>query len=413
MSRGIKVFYASQSNALPTSTGYRLPGDPQLGDYCIVKSDIIGASPRVIQKETVEGFIETDTYQARTFKWNSLNAWEEVENFEFTDETMISNVTKIRKAHMDDYRSLIKAIQDNKLNKYGDFYYNTHNYTNSVMLWSRDTDLARIYLGDYGSDAQYLTVEFGDNRGSFSGDRVRFLYRNLATTDYVMDILGDEVRIYQNITVDGITTLKGDVTMNSNLHVLGSTDIDTDLNVDGNTTLHGTAVIDGATTIHNTLQVDLTIEADQNIGTDLSLVSRIPTGTPPLFVDSTTKVDNLQADSVDGEHVVTHSNGRIPLRDTVPGNNGNGAVGPLPNTGLNADTLDGWHYWEIEQKLPSISYNGSVYKDSANNIVGNALAVVFGGSTHYVPANSVACGCTCTCTCNCLGNCHSKCAKWG
>ncbi len=411
MSRGIKVFYASQSSALPTSTGYGLPGDPQLGDYAIVKSDIVGASPRVIQNTTVEGFLASDTYQARIFKWSG-SAWSEATNFEFTDESLISNVSKIRKAHMDDYRSLIKAIQDNKLNKYGDSYYNTHNYTNSVMAWGRDTDAAKIYLGDYGADAQYLTVEFGDNRGTFSEDRVRFLYRNLSTTDFIMDVLGDEVRIYKNLTLDGISRFKDDVTMEKNLHVMMSTDIDLDLSVDRNTTLHGTAVIDGATTIHNALQVDSTIEADQNIATDKSFISRVPTGTAPITVASTTKVTSLQADSVDGEHVVTDNNGRIPLRDLIPGANGAGTVGALPNTGLNADTLDGWHYWEIEQRLPGISYDGSVYKDSATNTVGNALAVVFGGSTYYVPSNTVACGCTCTCTCNCLGNCHSKCIKW-
>jgi len=65
---------------------------------------------------------------------------------------------------------------------------------------------------------------------------------------------------------------------------------------------------------------------------------------------------------------------------------------------------------------PQISDDGAAYYDSRTDLVGTALKVVFGGTTAYIPANSVACGCTCTCTCTCTCQCtcdcaHSKCAK--
>jgi len=62
----------------------------------------------------------------------------------------------------------------------------------------------------------------------------------------------------------------------------------------------------------------------------------------------------------------------------------------------------------------TVTYNGAAYYDSASNLVGNSLEVVFGATTKYIPSSNNTCGCTCTCTCTCTCNCaHSKCAKWG
>jgi hypothetical protein len=431
MSRGIKVFYAATIAGLPTSTGFNQPDDPQLGDYCLIKSDLNSPTPRPIDYGTVESFLASDNFQARVYVWNALEAWEETTNYTFTDEDIIANVTKIRKAHMQDIRNVIKVIQDYKLNKYGDFYYNTHDYTNAVMYWGRDTDLARIYFGDNGSDNQFLTVEFGNNRSSEAGDRVRFMYRdgNLIF-DPILDILGEQVHVYKNMLVSGTTHLVGDTLIDGNLHLVGSATFDTNLYVDKLTTLNGATLINGPTTIQNTLyvrdnatvhtnllveghqQTNGHIEADQYIATDTQLISRVASGTPPLEVASVTVVTNLNADLLDGAH-------RGDTVDLVPTNNGilqgdGNEIDPRYGTakhrvgsGLNAHMLDGYHIQDVIDQIASVTYNGTSYIDAGGHQDGLALQVKIDGTNYFVPSSSRANGvCHSSCHASCHGSCH-------
>lgn len=290
MSRGIKIFYVATSSEKPTKTGGQ-----QTGDYCIVKSDKNSSTPRAISSATANSFSTSDIFQGKEYRWSGT-AWVESENYVFTDDTILPNVTKIRKAHFDDIRSLIKAIQDKKICKYGDLYYNTHDFTNAVLSWSRNTDAAKIYFGDYGEGSQWLTLEFGKDNGS-TGDRIRFAFRNGTTFDPVFDILSDTIHALKNLTVTGTSIFEGDVTTSAKLHAVGEVTLDTTLTVEGLSTFNGkTTSNDGAL-----VRGDLTVEGG-NIETSHQFKSYIPTETPPMTVVSTTKVDNLNADMLDGHH---------------------------------------------------------------------------------------------------------------
>lgn len=87
---------------------------------------------------------------------------------------------------------------------------------------------------------------------------------------------------------------------------IGNTNPTTPLYVSGNTTIDGTFA--GTCVIgNNNISDDITIDSNQRVQTTLfvrasSFTSTIATGTPPLQVVSTTKVTNLNADYVDGQH---------------------------------------------------------------------------------------------------------------
>lgn len=275
MARGIKVFYAATTSALPSA-------DMQENDYCIIKSDEAGASPRTISGATAEAITESDIYQSKVYKYNGTS-WVAVTNFAFTDESLIANVTKVRRAHMDDFRSLIKAMQDVKASRFGDTYYNTHNFTNSVLSWGRDDDAAKLYLSDNGADSQWLTFEFGNNRA----DKIRFMYRSGATLDPVFDIEGDQL-----ISAKPVFVPTADAATN-NTQVATTAYVTTAI---GN-------LIDGAPGALNTLnEIAAALADDANysgtIVTQLGLkaplespaLTGIPTAPTPVAIDNSTAI---------------------------------------------------------------------------------------------------------------------------
>jgi hypothetical protein len=91
------------------------------------------------------------------------------------------------------------------------------------------------------------------------------------------------------------------------------------------------------------------VSATERVETPLveaeTLVSTAPTGTTPLILTSTTKVNNLNADMLDGYHA-GNASGNVPIS--------NGTI----NTNLNADLHDGYHAGNASGQVP-IS-NGTV-----------------------------------------------------
>lgn len=89
----------------------------------------------------------------------------------------------------------------------GDTFTGTHDYTGATLSWARDTDYAKIYMGDYGADNDQLTFDFGDR----PTDYIKFLGADVsgnATT--VMEIGGDTIRSWRNMTMNNnnITNIK-------------------------------------------------------------------------------------------------------------------------------------------------------------------------------------------------------------
>jgi len=104
-----------------------------------------------------------------------------------------------------------------------------------------------------------------------------------------------------------------------------------------------------------------------------TLVSTAPTGTTPLILTSTTKVNNLNADMLDGFHA-GNASGQVPI------SNGN------VNTNLNADFLDGFHAGNASGQVP-IS-NGTV---NANLIAEKAVKQTLSTVSANTTLDSNAC----------------------
>lgn len=74
----------------------------------------------------------------------------------------------------------------------------TLDLSNALLSWNKDTDCAKIYMGDYGIDQKWLTLEFGDN----DNDRVRFRYTSSSGAQVdVLDVAGTRVDIRKPLHV--------------------------------------------------------------------------------------------------------------------------------------------------------------------------------------------------------------------
>ena len=267
MARGIKIFQAVDRDSLPIAG---VDVDIQDGDICLVQSDLNNAL-RTLSNSTIEDVNDSDKYQIKYYLYKDNN-WTKVEDISFTDNTIVSNVTPIRQAHIYDLRCYIKLFKNIKANRLGDKYYNTHDYTNALMQWKNQEHLYRLYLDNTATDKQFLTFEFGTTSGSKeTADRVRFAFRNGALFQPVLDIVKDSVYIYKKLSVDGDTNIGGN------------------LDVAGNITAGG------------------------------QLISKIANGTAPIVVNSTTLVKNLNAEFLNGkslDDIIKSSS--IPVGSILP-----------------------------------------------------------------------------------------------
>ena len=131
MSREIQVSYINSETELEEIIS------PKEGDIAIEKSNA--------------GIITSDiaTHKEKNKMWQYIgNVWTEIlsresydpsNNLEkkakFSDEELIQNVSKIRKAHMDEVRTFIDFVQRMYSKRYGDVYFNTHDYSNAILNW--------------------------------------------------------------------------------------------------------------------------------------------------------------------------------------------------------------------------------------------------------------------------------------
>jgi len=433
MSRGPITTYINTNADTSTITNM------QKGDIAIVKYSSL--APTAASAETSA----RAAWQTEVYQYNGTT-WVASRTPEFTDPTIIPNVTKIRLAHIEETRAFLRYIQDIYANRFGDTYYNGHDYTHAVMQWGpSDTNIARLYLGDYGAGSKWLTVEFSDS----ITDRVRFLYKDAArVSSTVLDIMGNlldsyvPVKFRSTLLVEGATTLQSALTVNSTAHITGGVDIDSTLNVDGNTTLLGattlikgnttinenagyTTTINGATNFKNNVDIDGTLNVDgfmtaTSIQASGTISSTAADGNAPMTITSTTVVTNLNSDMTDGKHV-NHLSGGIPWSEPL-----------VVNVGLDADTLDGKHLAEVLAQTTATVWDGTNYVmkqystrkageakvySSTTSIIGRSLKVVFdyagNPTTKYIPCSDLADGTgaeTCTCTCTCTGPCCD--GKW-
>ena len=138
MARGIKIFQAVDRDSLPIAG---VDVDIQDGDICLVQSDLNNAL-RTLSNSTIEDVNDSDKYQIKYYLYKDNN-WTKVEDISFTDNTIVSNVTPIRQAHIYDLRGYLKLFKNIKANRLGDKYYNTHDYTNALMQWKNQEHLYR------------------------------------------------------------------------------------------------------------------------------------------------------------------------------------------------------------------------------------------------------------------------------
>ena len=102
--------------------------------------------------------------------------------------------------------------------------------------------------------------------------------------------------------VTGATTLSGGVTVTGNSSVSGDSTVSGSQTVSTNQTVTGNQTVNGNTTLGNANTDTVTSNAKHGATTFTGqITSEVTTGTAPFSVASTTKVANLNADSLDGQ----------------------------------------------------------------------------------------------------------------
>tara|TARA_Y100001973_G_scaffold100490_1_gene161701 strand:- start:9 stop:1430 length:1422 start_codon:yes stop_codon:yes gene_type:complete len=102
--------------------------------------------------------------------------------------------------------------------------------------------------------------------------------------------------------VTGATTLSGGVTVTGNSSVSGDSTVSGSQTVSTNQTVTGNQTVNGNTTLGNANSDTVTVNAKVGATTfDGQVTSEVEDGIAPFVVASTTKVANLNADSLDGQ----------------------------------------------------------------------------------------------------------------
>lgn len=202
MSRGSKTFYilnidktdqTSIDTSINSYIGSNYPGEAfQEGDLAV---DTTVNTANILSTDNTTHVPASSSYQ-----FNGTN-WLLTREVGWTDENIIGNVTKIRKAHTEEIRSFINMIHQIYAKRYGDTWYNSHDMSQAVLYWHSNNDNARIYMANYELDKDFLTIECGDN----ITDLVRFVNRTpseSSTVTNILDIGGDLVKCYTEANFD-------------------------------------------------------------------------------------------------------------------------------------------------------------------------------------------------------------------
>lgn len=71
----------------------------------------------------------------------------------------------------------------------------TFDLTAATLVWQRDTDSAALYMGDYGSNADWLTIRYGDDPGV---DRLRFRWKGTDGEYDVLDLFNADMEMLRS-----------------------------------------------------------------------------------------------------------------------------------------------------------------------------------------------------------------------
>jgi len=227
MSRGSKTYYVSGLTdvttqlTLDTEINAAINETPQWGDVAIEK-DVNGlldpATPGDHRRANL-------TFQFNGVSWiNILQRSADDPSTDtktaFNQEQMVGNVTPIRAAHVEEIRSFLSFIQKTYAKRYGDAWFNEHDWTRAVMSWSAGSgnSTGKIFMGSYGvaSDQKHLTLEFGQTDNAI----MKFIHR-AASGSYstVLELKKDLVSLCADVEIQGKLTVQGDTRLNEDAYV--------------------------------------------------------------------------------------------------------------------------------------------------------------------------------------------------
>lgn len=335
MSRGSKVFYIESRLSLPPiSSSDGTDTLAQELDLAVVRNHEItdqinssaGVQTDALHKTHHIYQLVRDSSAPYALGWSELDVLNDSHKLIFTDNQIIPNVTKSRKAHIEEIRNFINFIHSTYASRYGSSYYHAHDFTNAQLIWSRDTDRAKIEFKDYGVDKKWLTLFFGDNGavGDFAGsDRTRIASLDVSNNIknivdfmawcavYYVDCYLEEnltvkknALINLNLTVDGDTLVKGATTLTRLVKMLAA------LQVIGTSDFSDNAVFRKDVECKNRLTTEyLTVNTDATFNFDLHVTGTIHT--------SYLKANEIESTAISTETINVSKNASVELSLTV------------------------------------------------------------------------------------------------
>lgn len=153
----------------------------------------------------------------------------------------------------------------------------------------------------------------------------------------------DNLAVTGNTALTGTLGVTGKTTLSDALDVTGTTTLKSTLGVTGNTTLGGTLGVTGATTLTGNLTANGSVTMAQSL-TINGIINSLVEKSAPFVVKSTTWVENLNADKVDGYDVT--NNDFSAAKDTDMS---------IPSVGAVIKT-----FLPLLQSIQGLRYRGSV-----------------------------------------------------
>lgn len=283
-------------------------------------------------------------------------------DYTFTDNTIVTNVTPVRKAHHDDYRTLLNAFSQLYANKFGDTYLGKHDFGDAKIRWNTTNSKAELY-----TDSATYTLNI-DYSTSIKFNSITSSYGLIET---IMQLDQDHIWLWKDTNIQGVVK----VTSGSSAD---------------ETAITSTSILTTNITATNLASTNL----DVSVGTIDYLTSEdIVTNTfSATSSTSSTMVTNLNADMLDDYHLEQ-------------------IIALIPQ--LSYDPNHKYSIHNYSTLLP-----GSEKSYTSDYDIGNRMSISLGGITYYMPAvessdtaalESCTCTCTCTCQCPCTCTCTGPC----
>ena len=153
----------------------------------------------------------------------------------------------------------------------------------------------------------------------------------------------DNLAVTGNTALTGTLGVTGKTTLSDALDVTGATTLKSTLGVTGNTTLGGTLGVTGATTLTGNLTANGSVTMARSL-TINGIISSLVEKSAPFIVKSTTWVENLNADKVDGYDVTNNDFSTAKDADML-----------IPSVGAVIKT-----FLPLLQSIQGLRYRGSV-----------------------------------------------------